>query len=70
MNQRDMIAMLVRMMEAWMTVTLQLVTVTLLQALRVTLVMIVTVVLTHPGATAAMAGVAGEGEARAGEDQE
>ena len=64
-----MIATLVRMMEAWMTVMLQLVTVMLLQHLRVTLV----TTGMDPEMVLVLMGVAeaeGEGEAGVGEDQE
>ena len=67
MNQRVMIATLVRMMEAWVTVMLQLVTVMLLQHLGVTPVttgMDPEMVLAHMGVAE------GEGEACVREDQE
>ena len=66
-KQTVMTAIVVRMVHAWMTVMLQLVAVTLLQALRVTLkplVMMVTAPekMAHPVAPVGMAGVEAEAE--------
>ena len=73
MNQTVMTATVVRMMHAWMTLMLQLVAVTLLQVLRVTWKLLVTMVtapemMTHPVAPVGVAGVEAEAEGQ-GEDR-